>query len=59
MPPMHAVPHAPQLFWSLARVTHAWLAPLPQNVSVAGQMHLLPWQIWVVGHGSPQPPQLL
>jgi hypothetical protein len=57
MPPVHCVPHLPQLFWSLESVKHPWAPPLPQSASFAGHTHIPPWQISVAKHGLPHPPQ--
>jgi hypothetical protein len=55
-PAGHLFPQAPQLFSSLATVTHE---PL-QSVVPFGQVHLLAAQLgWSFGHSFPHAPQLL
>ena len=57
VPPLHAVPQAPQWLLSFVRLTH-WplqaVCPPPQLIAQAE-----PLQTWPAAHAVPQEPQLL
>jgi hypothetical protein len=55
VPAGHALPHAPQLYWSLARSrhvpSHGVMSPGHESVQTP------PSHVWPAGQRMPQPPQ--